>query len=231
MNKFISSSAPAVLRGDGRYEFTALVEGDDLVVRGVQATWFGGADDPQDDGETASGVSTRLHPELLGCALPMDGFRATAGSPLPRLPWRTTRVLVTRPANGRSVTVELVDLGPSAPPRAHAAIDLTVAAFRALGGSLRAGVLDVDYRILGGARHLPSHPTASVTRAPAVPATATVAPLPRVAQAQGSSAVGPAAVVPGGTTAAPPTPGTSDPAPCGTATGRAGRAAPPVREG
>ena len=118
-------SDPAVLHGDGSYGFTAHIEGDDLVVRGVRATWFGGAHDPQDSGETASGLSTRLHPELLGCALPMNGFRVTRGSPLPRLPWMTTVVEVTRPGNGRKVRVPLIDLGPAAPPHAHAAIDLT----------------------------------------------------------------------------------------------------------
>ena len=180
---------PAVLPGSGRYGFTARIDGDDLLVQGVQATWFGGANDPQDNGETASGLSTRLHPELLGCALPMDGFRATAGSPLPRLPWLTTRVLVTRPANGRSVTVALVDLGPSAPPRARAAIDLTVAAFRALGGNLKTGVLTVDYRVLGGALRLPGAvllaARAAAASATSVAAAATVSP---AAQAQGTPA-------------------------------------------
>lgn len=215
---------PAVLRGTGRYEFTARIEGDDLVVQGVQATWFGGAHDPQDDGQTASGVSTRLHPELLGCALPMDGFHATQGSPLPRLPFLSTKVQVTRPSDGQSVVVTLVDLGPSAPPRAHAAIDLTVAAFRALGGALADGVLHVDYRVLGGALHLPPA-TLSAARAAAVP-TVVAAPLPRAAQAQGSpgDAAPAVALV---TTAAAPTRGTQDPAPSGTAT-VPGRSVPAV---
>ena len=212
---------PAVLRGTGRYKFTARVEGDDLVVQGVRATWFGGAHDAQDDGQTASGLSTRLHPDLLGCALPMEGFHATQGSPLPRLPFLTTQIQVTRPATGQSVTVALVDLGPSAPPRAHAAIDLTVAAFRALGGSLSTGVLSVDYRILGGARHLPSA-TLSAARAAAVsPASA---PLPRAAQAQGCPGDAAPAVAAVTTAAAPPR-GTQDPAPSGAATG-SGRSAP-----
>ena len=146
---------PAVLHGDGTYGFTARIEGDDLVVRGARATWFGGADDPLDSGETASGISTRLHPELLGCALPMNGFRVTGGSPLPRLPWMTTVVEVTRTANGKSVKVPLIDLGPAAPPRAHAAIDLTRAAFRALGGELAQGSMTVDFRVPGGALRLP----------------------------------------------------------------------------
>lgn len=177
-----SPADPAVLRGDGSYPFTARIEGDDLVVRGARATWFGGAHDPQDSGETASGVSTRQHPELLGCALPMNGYRLTSGSPLPNLPWRTA-VEVTRPANGRTLRVPLIDLGPAAPPHAHAVIDLTLAAFRALGGDVRAGEMTVDFRIPGGALRLP----ASVLLA-ARSATPWADPIKRAAQAQGHPA-------------------------------------------
>ena len=157
MNSPTSTPAdPTLLRGDGRYGFTARVEGDDLVVAGVHATWFGGAHDPDDNGQTASGLSTRLHPDLLGCALPMNGYRLTRGSPLPDFPWMTTTVHVAHPATGKSIAVPLIDLGPSAPPHAHGAIDLTCAAFRALGGSLAQGDLTVDFRIPGGALHLPA---------------------------------------------------------------------------
>ena len=166
----------ALLRGDGRYGFTARVEGDDLVVRGVRATWFGGAHDPQDNGQTASGVSTRLHPDLQGCALPMNGYRLTRGSPLPDLPWMTTQVQITHAANGRKATVPLIDLGPAAPPHAHAAIDLTVAAFRQLGGDPEVGSITVDFRILNAARHLPANllaaVRASLREAPSMPRTA-----------------------------------------------------------
>jgi hypothetical protein len=53
----------------------------------------------------------------------------------------------------RTVTIPLIDLGPSRPPVAHAPIDLTQAAYRALAGSLGKD-LRVDFRIIGGARHL-----------------------------------------------------------------------------
>lgn len=43
-----------VLSGDGSYKFRAVIDGRDLVVRDVKATWFGGDDDPDDDGFTAS---------------------------------------------------------------------------------------------------------------------------------------------------------------------------------
>ena len=39
------------------------------------ATWFGGDDDPEDNGQTASGVPTKGNPTLLGCALPLNGNR------------------------------------------------------------------------------------------------------------------------------------------------------------
>ena len=86
-----TDSSSELLRGDGSFKFTAEVVGNDIAVTNVVATWFGGPDDPSDSGETASGISTRDNPNLLGCALPMDGFnvKATDGSPIPRLPWQT----------------------------------------------------------------------------------------------------------------------------------------------
>lgn len=154
-----------------RYPWAVLVEGDDLVVRGEEATWFGGSNDPMDDGRTASGVSTKANPHLLGCSLPMDlgplaKHNPCEGSPLPKLSW-FTKVLVTNRDTATSVTVQLIDLGPSAPPVATAAIDLTQAAFVALGGDLKAGRLPVDFRIVGAAKTLgiaeskPEQPTGS----------------------------------------------------------------------
>ena len=242
---------PAVLRGDGRYGFTARIEGEDLVVRGVRATWFGGAHDPQDDGETASGLSTRLHPTLLGCALPMNGHRVTRGSPLPNLPWIKTVVEVTRPINGKRVNAILIDLGPAAPPHAHAAIDLTLAAFHALGGETEQGFVTVDFRVPGGALRLPRDIFLAARSA-----AQTTDPIRRAAQAQGSpqvvtstqdsrsaapalrplettagaaGALNPGLEVAAAATAPAGQPGTQDPAPCGTATGSAGRAVPPVQ--
>ena len=138
-----------------RYPWSVEVIDEDLVVRGQKATWFGGADDPMDDGRTASGISTIANTAFLGCALPMDLGRKKnnpcAGSPFPRLPWFTA-VVVTNLATGKTLTVKLIDLGPSAPPRATAAIDLTQAAFRALGGKLKDGIMRVDFRVPGGSK-------------------------------------------------------------------------------
>ena len=149
----ISPSAPRTIRGDGTYPFVAEIAAADLWVRNVTATWFGGDHDPDDNGDTASGILTRGHPDLLGCALPMQGFRATKGSPLPRLPWR---IAVEVRAGERQITVELIDVGPAAPPLAHGVIDLTPAAFIALAGSIHVGSIRVTFRIIGGAQHVPA---------------------------------------------------------------------------
>ena len=213
-----AAADPALLHGDGRYGFAARIDGHDLVVSDVRATWFGGAHDPCDNGETASGLSTRLHPELLGCALPMNGYRLTRGSPLPNLPWVSTSVHVSCPATGKAITIPLIDLGPAAPPHAHAAIDLTVAAFRALGGDPARGSLTVDFRIFGGVLRLPPDQLVAARSA------CVAEPVKRAATAPTAPAVVPAAVH-----AAPLT--TPEAAPSGgTAAGRVGLAVPPARE-
>ena len=138
-----------------RTDFSVEVEGDDLVVRDVVCTWFGGPNDPQDSGETASGVNTREHPNILGCSLPMDGFHhaPTDGSPLPRIDWKTF-VKVRNRANNRELSVPLIDLGPSLDAASGAAIDLTEAAFKLIGGHTTEGKVRVDFTIPGGAKFL-----------------------------------------------------------------------------
>ncbi len=210
-----ANADPTLLHGDGRYGFAARVEGNDLVVTGVRATWFGGAHDPCDNGQTASGLSTRLHPDLLGCALPMNGYRLTRGSPLPDLPWMTTAVRVTCPDTGKQATVPLIDLGPAAPPHAHAAIDLTRAAFRALGGNPAQGDLTVDFRILGGALRLPAAQLLAARSAQNADS------IHRAARAQAAAAV----VSDPASAGSPTTPVAA--APGGTAAGRVSLAVPP----
>ncbi|XHR30401.1 MAG: septal ring lytic transglycosylase RlpA family protein [Chthoniobacteraceae bacterium] len=138
-----------VLKGNGTWGFVVLVDGNDLVVRGAKATWFGGANDPQDNGETASGVSTKKRPYILGCALPMN-FGPCNGSPIPRVPWGT-KVEVNHLASGKTITVPVIDLGPAR--GTGNAIDLTPAAFKQFA-SLAEGKIMVDYRIPGGAKYL-----------------------------------------------------------------------------
>jgi hypothetical protein len=133
------ASAPQLLTGDSTWPFTAEIKGDDIVVTNIVITCFGGAFDPQDDGETASGVNTKYSPNLAAVSLPMDGrkFSMTArehaaldGSPIPKVPWHT---LVEVTIDGKSFTPQsgVVDLGPgknaSKTGQPHA-LDLTVAA-------------------------------------------------------------------------------------------------------
>ena len=138
-----------VLKGDGTWGFVALADGNDLVVYNVRATWFGGADDPEDNGETASGISTKKRPEIQGCALPMN-FGPCAGSPLPRLPWGT-KVMVTHRKSGKTIIVPVIDLGP-AHGTGHA-LDLTRAAFKVFA-PLSEGTVLVDYRIIGAGKKI-----------------------------------------------------------------------------
>jgi hypothetical protein len=152
-----------------------LRDGDDLVVPRAAATWFGGDDDPGDNGQTASGVPTRGHPTLLGCALPLAGYGLPSlrGTPLPMMAfglhhdgtpnpdgaWVEVSALraptsnIQHPTpNIQSLTLPVIDLGPAL--RTHHGIDLTVAAFQHLAGDLSQGVIAVTYRLKRGALYL-----------------------------------------------------------------------------
>ncbi len=175
-----------ILQGDGSWPFNVQFSGT-FQVDNVVATWFGGDSDPQDSGQTACGFPTKGHPDLLGCALPMElctRSTATMGAPFPHMPWGLDshgvdvpsgcHVLVWRSDDyTKSVTVPLIDLGPAksasrvsvgksyvhnalyimretvakASPQAHA-IDLTRAAFLALGGDLNAGIIQVGFKVI-----------------------------------------------------------------------------------
>ena len=127
----------------------ALVDGDDLAVYNARATWFGGVNDPEDNGETASGISTKKRPDIEGCALPMS-FGPCAGSPLPHLPWGT-KVRITHHKSGKTIIVPVIDLGPARDT--GNAIDLTPAAFKQFAPLVDGNVV-VDYRILGAAKRV-----------------------------------------------------------------------------
>jgi hypothetical protein len=144
----------------------AYQQGADVVVHRTMATVFGhdtslGVIDPNDNGRCASGRGTWANPGILGCALPVSlARRSTMGSPfaqLAGLPW-FSRVEVTY--RGRTITVQLIDNGPSVPKagdRIPAGIDLTPAACLALGiplEDIRANRVSfpVSFRVLGAAR-------------------------------------------------------------------------------
>jgi hypothetical protein len=111
--------------------WTAEIDGDDLVVRNVLATCFGGAYDSGDDGQTESGVlNDGSDPTLMGVALPIRSVeKATRQSPLafkgPHIPW-FTMVKVWREASGEETAIEckLIDNGPDVARFPRHAIDL-----------------------------------------------------------------------------------------------------------
>ena len=149
-----------ILRGDGSWPWNAYVNGDDIEVIAARATCFGGGNDPEDSGETASGISTKANPALRACALPMiyTGtnkalLKALGGSPIPKLPWKTM-VQITEAATGKILTVPVIDLGPA--KRTGNAIDLTVAAARYFKPTATATNFSMacHFKILGGAKFL-----------------------------------------------------------------------------
>lgn len=153
------TSTPAVplasrsIAGTPGYPFAVLVQGNDLILTNVIATAFGGDSDPQDNGETASGVNTKGNPNILGCSLPL-AYGPTHGSPIPKLPWKT-QVYVTDVATGKRIgPLQLIDDGPAA-GTGHA-IDLTVAAARLISASATANNFErrVNVQIVGGAKYV-----------------------------------------------------------------------------
>lgn len=138
---------------DDGWAFSVRVDGDDLVCDDTTATWFGGCDDPLDNGQTASGVPTCGNPMLLGCALPVVGHHpSTKGSPLafsPRIPWHT-KVEVIHKTTGKKITIPLLDNGPA--KSARDGIDLTQAAFK-IFAPLKKGVIPVSFRVIGAAKY------------------------------------------------------------------------------
>jgi hypothetical protein len=163
-----------------QWPFSIEIDGEDIVVRDIFITCFGGwgsgISDPQDNGETASGMNTRTQ-SVEGVSVAMDGrqfaslspevHRALDGSPIPRLlnergltAWHTP-VVVTIGGVKYTPKDGIVDLGPgiqasrSGDPHA---LDLTVpaAAIVKPGRSNKwyANSFEArgSFRIIGGAR-------------------------------------------------------------------------------
>ncbi len=175
-----SKQSGNVLTGDGTWPFQATIDGEDIVVKDIIITCFGGwgggnIADPQDDGETASGVNTKNR-AVIGVSIAMDGrdfaalapkeHRALDGAPIPRLrnkqgltAWHT-QVLVTIDGLSYAPPDGIIDLGPglqaSKEDEPHA-LDLTPLAAQhfAEGMSLRELARNFEkrgsYRIIGGA--------------------------------------------------------------------------------
>lgn len=146
--------------GDGTWPWTARIDGEDVVVDNCRMTCFGGSSDPQDSGETASGVSTKKDPMIIACSLPMDGrmfpglsraeHSALDGSPIPRVPWNT---IVEVHVNGTTLTLPVIDLGPG--KRTGNALDLTIGAARLVKHFASATNFEANgsYRVIGAAKY------------------------------------------------------------------------------
>lgn len=140
------------------WKFEVKRQGKDIIIPVARATCFGGADDPEDNGDTASGISTKANPEVCACSLPMRYtgknprvLEALGDSPLPRMPWLT---MVHFKAGGASIIVPVIDRGPA--KRTGNAIDLTIAAARKINPKATARDFSAIgfVRIVGGAKYL-----------------------------------------------------------------------------
>jgi hypothetical protein len=130
----VTQPPDATIIQNDKVPWTVLVDGDDLVVRNILATCFGGMFDSGDNGETESGVPNHHYPIAgtypMGVALPIRSVEAaTRNSPLafkgPHIPWLTT-VRVWREAEGEQTGVNciLIDNGPNVLKFPSHALDL-----------------------------------------------------------------------------------------------------------
>ena len=138
------------------WAFTVGTDGPDLLLENVRATCWGGFVDPQDNGETSSGMSTRHRPEPFGVALPvLPNVASTAGSPLPLLPWGTVVKVMWKATSTNPGSAEfyapLIDNGPAR--STGNAIDLTPRCARLIDPKATASDFEavVSFRVLGGA--------------------------------------------------------------------------------
>lgn len=132
------------------------VSGNDIIVSGGIMTWFGGDSDPEDDGQTASGFSTKANLKSKGCALPKDigkQFKPTYGSGIPNVPYLIL-VEITRSDNPNvKITVPVIDIGPNVSKYPTHYLDVTPEAFKDLGGEINGNPISVTYRIIDGAKY------------------------------------------------------------------------------
>lgn len=148
--------------------WTAEIDGDDLVVRNIKATCFGGAYDAGDNGQTESGVmNDGSDPNLMGVALPIRSTEAaTKDSPLafkgPHIPWKT-KVIVWRGDEETAAKIEcaLLDNGPDVSEYPDHALDVTEAVAAMYSPEIPRNKLantwsmdGFSYRIIGGAKYI-----------------------------------------------------------------------------
>lgn len=140
------------------------VDGDDLVVRCVKVTAFGGGHDTGDDGRTESGLmNDGRDPHLLGCALPIRSTEAaTRVSPLafkgPHIPWQTNVRFWEGDDEQDGVDTVLIDNGPDEVKYPTHAGDLTVYAASLFAPHIpihevaNRFAMTLSYRIIDGAK-------------------------------------------------------------------------------
>lgn len=151
---YVNADGKKVLTGGDEWlgVLEIIVDGDDLVSTETPMTVFAGGDDAEDNSRGAWGDDTS-DPGLVAVSLPAPRVRGCGTPPLPNLPHRIT-VRVWSPDTDQSVEAPLLDIGPSAPPRAHAGIDGTPGLWRAIGLNPDDGRAIVRFRVLGGAQYL-----------------------------------------------------------------------------
>ena len=168
-----SKELPAASFKATEYPGSCEVDGDDLVVRSIRATCFGGKFDTGDDGQTESGILNNGFPTAdaypMGVALPIRSTEAaTRNSPLafkgPHIPWKTV-VKVWREADGEETAAEciLIDNGPDVSSYPSHALDLNpnvalhfAPDFDPKKIANQWSDVGFSYRIVGGAKYIPS---------------------------------------------------------------------------
>lgn len=148
--------------------FKIEIDGEDVVVRNVIVTAFGGGHDLGDNGQTESGVlNNGSNPTLLGCALPIRSTeRATDQSPLanfdkPHIPWGTEVLFWGGHIDeAHAIKTKLIDNGPDVSKYPTHAGDLTVFAAGQFNPLIPVAKMAnafeaiLSYRIKGGAKYV-----------------------------------------------------------------------------
>lgn len=139
---------------------TLEIDGDDLVVRNVRSTCFGGTSDPQDSGDTASGISTK-DPDIRGVALPRrytghNGplLKALGDGLIPaRVPFGLP-VEITDLATGHQEWAPFLDIGPASHTGNFLDVTEAVAKLFDSAATSRNFEMQCTYRVVGGAKYL-----------------------------------------------------------------------------
>ena len=159
------------------WPFKYIADGEDAVIdRPITITCFGGngdntITDPQDDGQTASGVNTKYQ-AVIGVSIAMNGLdfphispaehKALDYAPIHKMPWHT-QVIVTIKGVKYTASSGIIDLGPglqASKGNSIHALDLTTPFAQLIYPNKTRRQLALDFeeigtfRIVGGAKYL-----------------------------------------------------------------------------